>query len=378
MTTSTDTIPALDDSVRVVSGSVRILDRRVFPETVNWVEARDAEAVAEAIRGMVTQSSGPLFAAYAALELTALQVAALGPQAAIERMRAAGRSLVAARPTNIHPHEAVHRVLVAADSALAAARASGAGDDVATAALVDAAVQAARSGAQLYRDRSRRLGEEAAALLPDGARLLTHCWMDTYLIEFVRASREAGKRFDWVATETRPYLQGARLTAHTLAEFGEHVTLITDGMGAAALAPGSTLGRIDVLVTAADRVAMDGSVVNKVGTLGLAVAANAFGVPFYALVQAPDAAAPTAADIVVEERDPAEVLNTLGRRTASELVTDAWYPAFDVTPAPFVSRIVTDRGSFEPSRVGEYFAAGPDPEALPAALQADAGSAEIR
>ncbi|MFB2554374.1 hypothetical protein [Herbiconiux liangxiaofengii] len=358
MTTSTDIIPVLDDSVRVASGVVRILDRRVFPDTVSWVEAADAEAVAEAIRSMVTQSSGPLFAAFAGMELTAQQVAGLEPGVAIERMRAAGAALVAARPTNIHPHEAVHRVLAATDAALSEARASGAGDAATTAAVVEAAVESAHSGARLYRERSRRLGAATAELLPDGARILTHCWMDTYLIEFVRAAREAGKRFDWVATETRPYLQGARLTAHTLAEFGEHVTLITDGMGAAALAPGSTIGRIDALVTAADRVAMDGSVVNKVGTLGLAVAASAFEVPFYALVQAPDAGAPTAADIVVEERDPAEVLHTLGRRTASTLVTDAWYPAFDVTPPRFVSRIVTDRGAFEPARVGEYFASG--------------------
>ncbi|MCS5715550.1 hypothetical protein NVV95_13445 [Herbiconiux sp. CPCC 205716] len=374
MTSSTEITPVLDDSVRVDGGVAQILDRRVFPETVSWVEAGDAEQVAEAIRAMVTQSSGPLFAAYAGLELTALQVAGLRPEAARERMRVAGLALETARPTNGHPREAVHRVLGDVDVALAAARASGADDARATAALVEAAVESARSGAQSYRDRSRRLGVATAELLPDGARILTHCWMDTYLIEFVRAARQAGKRFDWVATETRPYLQGARLTSHTLAEFGEHVTLITDGMGAAALAPGSTLGPIDALVTAADRVSLDGSVVNKVGTLGLAVAASAFGVPFYALVQAPDAQAPTAADIVVEERDPAEVLYTLGRRTASALVTDAWYPAFDVTPARFVSRIVTDRGAFEPSRVGEYYATG---AADAGASSAAAGSGSI-
>jgi methylthioribose-1-phosphate isomerase len=343
MTTDFGNSPALDDSVRVEKGVVRILDRRVFPETVSWVTASDAEEVAAAIAAMVTQSSGPLFAAYAGLEMTALQVAGLTPDAARERMRAAGSVIQDARPTNNHPREAVSRVLAAIEGAASSRE------------LVDAAIEAARSGAELYRTRSRRLGVETAALLPDGARILTHCWMDTYLVEFVRAAREAGKRFDWVATETRPYLQGARLTAHTLAEFGEHVTLITDGMGAAALAPGSSVGPIDALVTAADRVSLDGSVVNKVGTLGLAVAASAFEVPFYALVQAPDPDAPTAADIVIEERDPAEVLHTLGRRTASGLVTEAWYPAFDVTPARFVTRIVTDRGSFEPQRVGEYF-----------------------
>jgi methylthioribose-1-phosphate isomerase len=344
MTTDFGNTPALDDSVRVENGVVRILDRRVFPESVSWVTANDAEEVAAAIAAMVTQSSGPLFAAYAGLEMTALQVAGLTPDAARERMRAAGSAIQDARPTNNHPREAVSRVLAAIEGVSS------------TRELVDAAIEAARSGAEHYRTRSHRLGVETAALLPDGARILTHCWMDTYLVEFVRAAREAGKRFDWVATETRPYLQGARLTAHTLAEFGEHVTLITDGMGAAALAPGSSIGPIDALVTAADRVSLDGSVVNKVGTLGLAVAASAFEVPFYALVQAPDPDAPTAADIVIEERDPAEVLHTLGRRTASGLVTEAWYPAFDVTPGRFVTRIVTDRGSFEPQRVGEYFA----------------------
>lgn len=335
--------PMLDDSVRVEGGVVRILDRRVFPDVVDWVTATDAEEVAAAITAMVTQSSGPLFAAYAGLEITARQVAGLELTVAVERMRAAGSSLAEARPTNAHPREAVAQVL----AAIAPATTTG--------ELIEATLEAVRSGLATYRERSHRLGAETVALLPDGARILTHCWMDTYLIELVHAAREAGKRFDWVATETRPYLQGARLTAHTLAELGEHVTLITDGMGAAAMAPGSALGPIDALVTAADRVSLDGSVVNKVGTLGLAVAAAAFDVPFYALVQEPDRSAATAASIVIEQRDPDDVLHTLGRRTASGLVTDAWYPAFDVTPARFVTRIVTDRGAFEPGRVGEYF-----------------------
>ncbi|HEY8590392.1 MAG TPA: hypothetical protein VIL55_12675, partial [Naasia sp.] len=230
-----------------------------------------------------------------------------------------------------------------------------------TAELVEATIAAARATEAEYRERSRALGRNAVTVLPDGARILTHCWMDSYLFEFVNAAEAAGRHYDWVATETRPYLQGARLTAHSLRELGQHVTLITDGMGAAALAPGSSLGPIDALVTAADRVALDGSVVNKVGTLGLAVAASAFGVPFHALVHEPDATAPTAAHIVVEERDPAEVLEVLGRRTASPLVTDAWYPAFDVTPPRFVTDVVTITGVYPPDRLRDHF-----PPALPA------------
>jgi methylthioribose-1-phosphate isomerase len=339
---SQETAPLLDQSVRIDDGAVWILDRRVFPGRIEWVRADTAQEVATAIRDMVTQSSGPLFAVAAGLELAATQLT--GP---LDEARAtlgeAGRALSTARPTNNHPREAVEAVLAAAAGAST------------TAQLVDLTVSAARAHAARYRARSRALGEHTVSLLADGSRLLTHCWMDTYLIELVRAATEHSKTFEWVATETRPYLQGARLTSHTLREMGQRVTLITDGMGAAALSPGSSIGPIDALVTAADRVSLDGSVANKVGTLGLALAANAFAVPFYALVQAPDSRAATGADIVIEERDPAEVLHTLGVRTASDLVTDAWYPAFDVTPPRFVTRVVTDRGAFTPADLGRYF-----------------------
>jgi len=342
--------PSLDDSVRVADGSVWILDRRVFPSKIEWVRADSPGEVATAITDMVTQSSGPMFAAAAGMELAALQAAHLPLDEATASLFAAGHALATARPTNNHPREAVEAV----EAALVGA--------TTTPDLVERAITAAREFAVDYRTRSRALGEHTVALLDDGARILTHCWMDIYLIELVRAADVAGKSFDWVATETRPYLQGARLTSHTLREMGQRVSLITDGMGAAALAPGSTIGEIDALVTAADRVSLDGSVANKVGTLGLAIAATAFEVPYLALVQAPDASVPTGADIVIEQRDPDEVLYALGARTASELVTDAWYPAFDVTPPQFVTAIVTDRGPFAPADLGSYFhpTTGPD------------------
>lgn len=334
----------LDRSVVIRDGAVYILDRRVFPDRVEWVRAETAAEVATAIRDMVTQSSGPLYATYAGLELAALQARDLPVDAARRSLVGAGELLQGARPTNGHPREAVQRVLAAI------------ADATETEGLVASAIEAARSGDAHYRALSRALAHHALELLPDGSRILTHCWMDGYLIELVRAARAAGVRYEWVATETRPYLQGARLTAHTLREMGEQVTLITDGMGAAALQPGSSIGPIDALVTAADRVSLDGAVVNKVGTLGLAIAASAFDVPFYALVQEPDPQARTAADIVIEQRDPGEVLEVAGRRSASPLVTDAWYPAFDVTPPRFVTRVVTSHGSFLPSDVAGRFA----------------------
>ena len=336
-------VATLEDSMRFVDGVVRILDRRIFPERIEWVEARTPAAVASAIRDMVTQSSGPYYAAALGMELAARQAVGLDSQHTRAALAEAGRVLATARPTNNHPAEAVARILAAAEDA------SNAEDY--RARIVDAS----HAAADRYRERSQALAMHAAALIPDGARILTHCWMDTYLVELVRAGRSLDRQWEWVATETRPFLQGARLTAHTLAEMGESVTLITDGMAAAALAPGSTLGPIDAAVTAADRVSMDGCVINKVGTLGVALAANAFGVPYYALVQSPDPEAPTATDVVIEERDPEEVFNTLGHRTASRLLTRAWYPAFDVTPSRFVSRIVTDRGAFHPAQLADYF-----------------------
>jgi methylthioribose-1-phosphate isomerase len=334
---------ALDDSVRIADDAVLILDRRAFPDRLEWVRAESAAEVAAAIRDMVTQSSGPLYATSAGLELAARQAAGLPLDEARAAMQEAGRLLAGARPTNAHPREAVRTVLEAIEAAGS------------TAELVDAAVAAARGVEQHYREASVALGRSAVDLLPDGARILTHCWMDSYLFGLLDAAAERGRRYEWIATETRPYLQGARLTAHSLRELGHPVTLITDSMGAAALAPGSSIGPVDALVTAADRVSLDGSVVNKVGTLALAIAAAAFEVPFHALVHAPDPTAPTGADIVIEERDPQEVLFTLGRRTASPLVTDAWYPAFDLTPPRFVTRVVTTRGAFAPEHIADHF-----------------------
>ena len=144
-----------------------------------------------------------------------------------------------------------------------------------------------------YRESSAALGRYTAELIPDGARILTHCWADQFLIGAVTAAQQTGKSLEFVCTETRPYLQGARLTAATLVEMGYTPTLITDGMVATVLASGGA----DVLLTAADRVTLDGHVVNKVGTLGAALAASHFGVPYYAMVDHPDPHAPTIGDV---------------------------------------------------------------------------------
>ncbi|GLW10979.1 methylthioribose-1-phosphate isomerase [Microtetraspora sp. NBRC 13810] len=332
--------PALADSVRMAGDAVEILDRRVYPFEVRWVRCATSEEVATAIEQMVTQSSGPLFATTAGMTLAAREGRHEPPGRAAARLRAAGERLIATRPTNNHIRDAVHAILAAtADGPLAEA----AGEE-----LAEAVAEAAAGHDAAYWARSAALGGHAASLLPDGARVLTHCWADAYLIATVRAAQEAGRRLSFVCTETRPYLQGARLTAATLVEMGYTPTLITDGMVAAALADGIA----DVTLTAADRVTLDGHVINKVGTLGVALAASAFGVPYYALVQAPDPLAPTAADVVIEHRDGDEVLHVLGTRTAAPGVT-GYYPAFDTTPPRLVTAIVTENGVYQPGQVKE-------------------------
>src|SRR3954454_18725153 len=328
-------VPTLvGQSVLVEPDAVRILDRRVFPFERSWVTCTSYEDVAKAIEDMVTQSLGPLFAAIGGMVL-----AARAAGGRLEVMTDAARRLVATRPTNNGIRDAVAELLAVATAAAAAGAPLGPAVEEAAAAL-----------AERYRAGYRALGEHAAPLVPDGATVLTHCWADAYLTETVAAVLRSGRRISAICTETRPYLQGARLTAESLAEMGVPTRLVTDGMPAQLM----SRGEVTVFVSGADRVTMDGAVVNKIGTLSIAVSAHAFGVPFVALVQAPDRQAATAADVELEDRDGDEVLHALGRRTASTRVTGV-YPAFDVTPPRFVSAVVTDRGRFAPTDVASYF-----------------------
>jgi len=317
------------DSVRLTDEGVDILDRRVFPLERRWVHCATVEDVAVAIEDMVTQSSGPFFAAAAGMVLAARQAAPSSDR--VGHLELAAARLVATRPTNNLVRQATDRMLAAAHAI---------GDDASVAVAIEAA---ARQAGDEYLERSRQLGRHAAALFEHGDAILTHCWGESYLTEAFAAAIRDGKSVTAMVTETRPYLQGARLTAESLGEIGVEVTVITDNMGAWAMAQ----GRVTRFVTAADRVTLDGHVVNKIGTLQLAIAARHHGIPYHALVHGPDLEAPTAADVPIEERDGDEVLQVLGTRTASRLAK-GWYPAFDVTPPDLVTTVVTSRGTFEP------------------------------
>ena len=199
---------------------------------------------------------------------------------------------------------------------------------------------------------NRAMGAHGAALVPQGGRLLTHCNAGALAtagygtaLGVVRAAHEQGKlALVWV-DETRPVMQGSRLTAWEMAAEGIPHRLISDVAAASAMKQ----GLVDLVVTGADRIARNGDTANKIGTYGVAVLARHHGVPFY--VAAPwstiDPAIETGASIVIEERDAAEVRGVAGRQTAPS-ASPVWNPAFDVTPAELIAAIITERGVHRP------------------------------
>ncbi|HET7456149.1 MAG TPA: S-methyl-5-thioribose-1-phosphate isomerase, partial [Gemmatimonadaceae bacterium] len=206
----------------------------------------------------------------------------------------------------------------------------------------------------LEEDRAmcRRIGEHGLPLIADGARVLTHCnagalataGIGTALAP-VYLAVAAGRRVEVFADETRPLLQGSRLTAWELSRAGIPVTVLADNMAASLM----RAGRVDLCIVGADRIAANGDVANKVGTYALALAARHHGIPFYVAAPAStfDAATPTGDAIVIEQRSPDEIRRGFGAATAPE-EADVYNPAFDVTPAELVTAIVSDRGVHRP------------------------------
>src|SRR5262249_21213560 len=198
----------------------------------------------------------------------------------------------------------------------------------------------------------REIGRIGAGLIAEGQGVLTHCNAGGLAtadygtaLAVLFAAAEQGRMFHVFADETRPLLQGARLTAWELQQRGIDVTLICDSMAA----PVMKEGRVQLVVVGADRIAANGDTANKVGTYGVALLAQAHGIPFY--VAAPsstfDLSLPTGDAIPIEQRDPREVTHGFGRQTAPDGVK-VYNPAFDVTPAPLIAGIVTEKGLIQP------------------------------
>jgi methylthioribose-1-phosphate isomerase len=317
-------------------GALRLLDQRRLPAEEVWLTLERAPEIAVAIRDMAVRGAPAIgvAAAYGA----AFSLRSGGSTPASERFGTARRLLAATRPTAVNLFAALERM-----ERRFASVASGATDSIEPALVAEADAIAAEDI-----EFCRRIGAFGAALLSGERPVLTHCNAGALAtagygtaLGVIRGAVEAGKPIRVLADETRPYLQGARLTAWELSRDGIPVEIITDNMAGHFLAR----GEVEAVVVGADRIASNGDVANKIGTYGLSVIAKENGVPFY--VAAPmttvDFACPDGASIPIEERSGSEVLTFAGQAIAPAGV-GARYAAFDVTPSRYVTAIVTDRG----------------------------------
>jgi methylthioribose-1-phosphate isomerase len=323
-------------------GAVVLIDQRRLPQEEVYLRCHDHREVAEAIRGMAIRGAPAIGVA-----------AAMGIALGIRRSRAEGAELrselesicadfARTRPTAVNLFWAIERLRRRFETA-----APQGGRAVREAVLEEAlAIEAEDLAA------CRRMGDLGAELVPEGARLLTHCNAGALAtagygtaLGVVRSAARAGKVARVFADETRPYLQGARLTAWELTREGIPTTLITDSMAGHLMAR----GELDAVIVGADRIAANGDVANKIGTYPLAVLARENAIPFYvaAPVSTFDLACATGDAIPIEERAPEEVTHHGGRRIAPEGVS-VRNPAFDVTPNRYVTAIVCERGVARP------------------------------
>jgi len=322
--------------------AVDIIDQRLLPGTLLRRELRTADEVCDAILTLAVRGA-PAIGVAGAMGL----VVALAPHADEERERFLIRAeelaerIARVRPTAVNLSWAIGRLRRVARETQGSAR-----------AVLGAMRHEATRILDEDREMCRRIGEYGVALLGEGARVLTHCnagalatgGIGTALAP-VYVAAERGRRVAVFADETRPLMQGSRLTAWELAQAGIDVTVLADNMAASLMRE----GRVDLVIVGADRIAANGDVANKIGTYPLALAARHHGVPFY--VAAPwstmDPATATGDDIEIEHRAADELARGFASSVSPRDVA-VYNPAFDVTPAAFVTAFVTDRGVLRP------------------------------
>jgi len=333
-------------------GAVRLLDQSRLPETVEFLDCRDVEAVAVAIRELKVRGA-PAIGVTAAMgvALGAQSIASTDYDVFAKALSTICERLAATRPTAVNLFWAIERMKQKLDALRTEPVAS-----------IKAALMK-ESQAILEEDIAlcKAMGQHGANLIQTGQTVLTHCNAGALAtagygtaLGVIRAAWEQGKKIQVIADETRPVLQGARLTAWELMQDKIPVTLITDNMAGSLMRQ----GKIHLCVVGADRIAANGDVANKIGTYSVAVLAKAHGIPFY--VAAPystiDLRTKTGADIPIEQRNPLEVTTIHGSHPVAPTGVAVYNPAFDVTPAELISGIITERGVFKPHELIQRFA----------------------
>lgn len=324
------------------AGKVRLIDQTALPERLQYVEYSDWREVAEAIRTMVVRGAPAIGCAAAlGMALGSRGIIADGREAFLKRVNGIADTFRASRPTAVNLFWAVDRIIEAAEET------EGNPVDLKDAMLVEALLMLDEDIAA-----NRRLGAYGAELLSDNANVLTHCNAGALAtvgygtaLGVIRAAVEAGKKVHVYADETRPRLQGMKLTAWELAQDNIPVTVIADNMAASLMRQ----GKIDCVIVGADRIASNGDTANKIGTYGLAVLAKHHNIPFY--VAAPfstiDMKLSSGIQIPIEQRETIEMTHIEGIRVAPEGVS-VLNPAFDITPGELVTGFITEKGVVEP------------------------------
>jgi len=326
-----------------IDGHIELLDQTLLPNEVCYLAVRDVETLWEAIRSLRVRGAPAIGCAAAMGVVLGIQRATNAKQL-FENLKATCEHLAEARPTAVNLFWALERM---------ERRARAVADQGAD---VEGVKQALVEEACLIRDEDaamcRAIGRAGQGLIPDGAGVLTHCNAGALAtseygtaLGLMYAAQERGKRFKVYADETRPLLQGARLTAWELMQAGIDVTLICDSMAAQVMKE----GKISIVVTGADRVAANGDVANKIGTYSVAVLARSHNIPFYVACPTStfDLDLTCGSEIPIEERPFVEITQGFGRKVAPEGVK-CYCPAFDVTPAGLISAIITEKGVIQP------------------------------
>lgn len=331
------------ETMKWEDGRLYLLDQTRLPGCSEYICCRDHHTVAEAIKRLSVRGAPAIGAAAAyGLVLGAMSLDSRDAGEFVQGVEKIAAQLSATRPTAVNLNWALERMLDRVRSEM----------PLGPADLIDVMT---REAGIIYREDlegNRKMGGYGLEFIPGGARILTHCNAGSLAtagygtaLGVIRAAHEAGRKISVYADETRPLLQGARLTCWEMLQEGIPVTLITDSMAGHLM----SRGMVDLVVVGSDRIAANGDVANKIGTYGVAVLAREHGVPFY--VAAPfstiDIKLGSGSEIPIEERNPDEVTHIGGVRVAPEGVR-VWNPAFDVTPARLVSAIITDRGVLRP------------------------------
>ncbi len=321
------------------TGVLRLIDQTRLPGESMEIECRDVPSVWEAIRSLQVRGAPAIgvAAAYGAV------IGARSGGPVREALKRASATLRTSRPTAVNLFWALDRMEAASDSA---------GPELDDPMLLIRILEEARRIEAEDRAMCRAIGRHGADLIRPGQGVLTHCNAGGLAtadygtaLAVVFTAHERGTPLRVFADETRPLLQGARLTAWELARRGIPVTLICDSMAAQVMRE----GKVQLVVVGADRIAANGDVANKIGTYSVALLAQAHGIPFY--VAAPsstfDLSLPDGSAIPIEQRDPREITHGFGRLTAPEGI-DVYNPAFDVTPSNLITGIITEKGIIQP------------------------------